>query len=233
MMETEKSLRLVYVNPLSAKKEAFFLLAAIGVVIALMGLRFYAVNKAEGRRSALQPFQQKDLFLKNQAPAMYRALCSVASDILDIYQQEGIWPDVTELQQEELPPFSKEFLPSGLKGYVWSRYIGPGRVDYFGINKQTDGTAKKVSDPLQDSFILRIIDLQNPGHPYPVSVNKKDQKERFTTQVWIYPGPRNYPPAGNLVATGWKWILSASDIADGKNRNVVESPGKTAETALK
>ena len=162
---------------------------------------------------------------------MYRALCSVVADILDIYQEEGRWPDVKELQQEELPPFARQFLPGGLKGYTWAEHVGAGRVDYFGVNSQLPDAKNKVSDPLTDSFVLRIIDLQEPGHPFPFAESDRESQRRFAWQVWIYPGHTSYPSSGDLISSGWKWILNAADISEGKGKNVVESPEPLARNS--
>ncbi|GEM_PF-3231122 len=207
--------RVVTVSPLSARQEALTLVLIIAIILGLMGLRFYLVRKNSPKGTQLQAYQEKDLFLRNQAPIMYRSLCSVAGDILDIYQEEGSWPTVERLEEEALPPFAKDFLPPGLKGYVWKRYPGKGWVDYFGINADVGRDSKKGFDPLKDSFVLRIIDLNGPKRPGPVLVGPKGQDGRFCWQVWIYPSPRDYPGAQNLIKSGWKWIVNATEMGAG------------------
>ncbi len=209
---SDNGLKVVIVRPLSARREAVALACLLGLILALMAGRFYSVRKKGLDASHLEPYQQKDLFLKNQAPIMYRSLCSVAGDILDIFQDEGSWPSVKRLEEEELPPFAKDFLPPGLKGYVWKMYPGQGWVDYFGINKDVGKKARAGFDPLKDSFVLRIIDLRGAARPPgPYVENKTDQGKRFTWQVWIYPAPRDYPGAQKLIDKGWKWIVNSNN----------------------
>ncbi len=215
--------RVVEVRPLSARREALILAGVIAFIVFLMGVRFHVVRQKAVESAGLRPYQQKDLFLKNQAPIMYRSLCSVVGDILDLYQDEGVWPSVETLKEEALPPFATDFLPPGLKGYVWTMHAGKGWVDYFGVNSDLNKKEKAGVDPLKYSFILRVIDLQKEGHPHP-HVRLDPSKKRFTWQVWVYPGPRKYPGADKLIAKGWKWVVNANDIANGAGTNVAEKP---------
>ena len=221
--QSRRGPRVVEVRPLSARREAMALAGVIALIVALMAVRFYLVRHKTEASRGLKSYQVKDLFLKNQAPIMYRSLCSVVGDILDLYQDEGSWPDVETLKDEGLPPFDTAFLPPGLKGYVWKMYKGEGWVDYFGVNSDLNKKKKEGVDPLQYSFILRIIDLENQSHPHP-HVNVDSSKKRFVWQVWVYPAPRRYPGADQLVARGWKWVVNANDIANGAGTNVAEKP---------
>ncbi len=208
-MDKNEQIREIIVHPLSARSEALLLTLAIAVIAGLMGLHFYLLRAADDNVTLLSS-QRKDIFLKNQAPLMYRSLCTVAEDIVDIYDEQSKWPQVRELEQQSLPPFAEEFLPAGLRGYIWTVHIDRGAVDYFGINKNA-AAGEKAMDPLEDSFMLRIIDLEQPGHPALPSSVKPDSGRRYFWQVWHYPAERQYP-GQKPAEKGWKWIINSSSV---------------------
>ncbi|MEA3469448.1 MAG: hypothetical protein U9R57_14645 [Thermodesulfobacteriota bacterium] len=216
--------REVKVMPLAARREALLLIAVLAVIILLMAVRFSAVRVADNE-STLKMYQQQDRFLQNQAPTMYRSLRSVAGDIVDLREDNGTWPDVDMLKNEALPPFADYFLPAGLRGYTWSRYEGDGRVDYFGVNQDTAIAEKEEIDPLDVSFILRIIDLQNGEHPHPHYGKDSEAVQRYVSQVWMYPGMQQYPETA-VIEKGWKWIISVTDSGENGGGIISEQPGK-------
>ncbi len=198
--------KIVEVKPLSAGREAVGLAGAIFLIILLMGLVFSSHKKETGE-AGTESFQIKDIYLKNQAPLMYRSLNGVSSDILDLRNDSGRWPTVDELKEEGLPPFASAFLPTGLRGYAWSLHEGQGYVDYFGYNARASSPEGQNSDPLKDSFMLRIIDLSGKSHPsLPASVSTD---ARFFIQIWHFPAVREYPGA-DPASLGWKWIVSSA-----------------------
>ena len=202
--------REVIVAPLAARREALALCGVIALIILLMAGRFSAIRSTAPTES-LKSYQQKDIFLKNQAPLLYRALRGVAGDIIDLREETGHWPDIELLKNEALPPFAAEFLPAGLRGYVWTCHVGKGRVDYFGVYGDIEAAKKKGLDPMEDSFLLRIIDLHNEEHPHPHLGQDNDSGIRFSSQVWMYPARRIYP-GENVVQKGWKWTVDATDL---------------------
>ena len=214
-METYKE---VIVVPLAARREALALAGVILLIMLVMAVRFSAV-RVTVQADSLKPYQRKDIALKNQAPLLYRSLRGVTGDIIDLREESGQWPEVELLQDEALPPFAAEFLPVGLRGYVWTRHVGPGWVDYFGVYQEVSAAIKKGLDPLEDSFMLRIIDLRSESHPHPHEISDNDAARSFSSQVWMYPGRRSYP-GENVAAKGWKWIVSSSD------EKIYEKPGE-------
>lgn len=216
--------REVKVMPLAARREALLLIAVLVVIVLLMAVRFSAV-RVPNNESTLKMYQQQDRLLKNQAPTMYRSLRSVAGDIVDLREDNGTWPDVDMLKNEALPPFADYFLPAGLRGYVWSCYEGDGRVDYFGVNPDTATAEKEELDPLDVSFMLRIIDLQNKEHPHPHYGKDSDAVQHYVYQIWMYPGMQDYPDTA-VIEKGWKWIVSAIGSDESSGRVVSEKPGK-------
>lgn len=216
--------REVKVMPLAARREALLLIAVLAVIILLMAVRFSAVSVADNE-SSVMVYQQQDSLLKNQAPTMYRSLHSVAGDIVDLKEDNGIWPDVDMLRNEALPPFADYFLPAGLRGYVWSRHEGEGRVDYYGVNKDTEIEEKQALDPLETSFLLRIIDLQNKEHPHPHYGRDSEAAQRYVFQIWVYPGMQQYPGTA-LIEKGWKWIINATDSGVNSAGSISEKSGE-------
>lgn len=209
-METRQSqeIREVIVSPLSARREAMALAAITGLIVLLMAVHFSMLKKQAGS-GTIEPCQRRDVFLKNQAPLMYRSLSSVASDIIGLYSDTGKWPEIEDLRANALPPFAEVFLPTGLRGYAWQIHSGRGFTDYFGYNARAAELEKQGSDPLKDSFLLRIIDLSVREHPaLPQSIRiEKDQS--FLVQIWQYPAQRGYP-GDDPAAKGWKWIIDSS-----------------------
>ncbi len=214
----DKKYREVIVVPLAARREALALVLLIGLIVVLMGLRFSALKTVDTRKS-LQPYQMSDLRLQSQAPILYRSLLGSVADILDFREEDGRWPDVTLLKDEELPPFAGNFLPMGLRGFVWQEHARTGWVDYFGFNGNAAEDTKQGKDPLKNSFILRIIDLQSDDHPHPHFGQHNDLTKRFVHQVWLNPQITDYP-AGNLIEKGWKWIVGA-EAMQGENAGAV------------
>ena len=204
--------------PLAARREALALCAVIALIILLMAVRFSAIRSTVSVES-LKSYQQKDIVLENQAPLLYRSLRGVVGDIVDLREETGQWPDIELLQNEALPPFAAEFLPVGLRGYVWTRHVNQGWVDYFGVNEDVGDEEKKGLDPLEDSFMLRIIDLHSKDHPHPHFSSDNDASTRFSSQIWMYSGRRIYP-GENVLKKGWKWIVSSTD------QKIYEKPGK-------
>lgn len=199
----------VIVQPLAARREALGLAGMIGLIILFMALRFGALEETAAHES-LKSYQQKDTILQNQAPILYRSLLSVVGDITDLYSDTGTWPDVNSLRGETLPPFAVDFLPPALRGYRWTRHAQNGWVDYFGINGDIDKSEKESADPLENSFMLRIIDMASKTHPHPHPGLHNDPEIRFSQQVWMYPETRKYP-GENAINKGWKWIISSND----------------------
>jgi len=203
---TPKVYREVLVVPLAARREALALTGAILLIMLLMGLRFYLLPSNSKDVQALPAYQVKDITLKNQAPLLYRSLLSAIADIQDLRDEFGKWPTVAELKDEALPPFASNFLPMGLRGFHWAGYLHQGWVDYYGFNKDVGSEEKQGSDPLENSFVLRIIDLQSENHPHPHLGRDDDSKIRYSAQIWMNPQSVEYPGA-SLVAKGWKWIV--------------------------
>jgi hypothetical protein len=221
----DKVYREVLVVPLAARREALALILVICLIVVLMAFRFSLVGSVESGDN-MRTYQQSDLYLKNQAPTLYRALLGSATDILELYEENGDWPDVTVLQSEALPPFEANFLPMGLRCFIWQRHASEGWVDYFGVNGDVSSAEGQGADPLENSFILRIIDLKSGVHPHPHLGKDNDPSMRFTYQIWMNPQISEYP-GEQLVERGWKWVVSAGS-SQGENANTVisEQPGQ-------
>jgi hypothetical protein len=209
----ENKYREVVVVPLAARREALALVLLISLIVLLMGLRFSLLKTVEVGNS-LQAYQISDLHLQNQAPILYRSLLGSVEDILDFREENGRWPDIALLRNEELPPFASNFLPMGLRGFVWKDHASDGWVDYFGVNGDVAQESKQGKDPLENSFILRIIDLQSTDHPHPHFGQHNQQSKRFAYQVWLNPQITDYP-AEAQIEKGWKWIVGAGTLSGG------------------
>jgi len=213
--------REVLVQPKAALREALILVGMIVLIILLMSVRFSLIGSKDTRAKA-QSYQINNLNLKAQAPVIYRALLGVVADVVDLREEAGNWPDVNTLKEEALPPFADVFLPNGLRGFAWEKYEGAGWVDYYGINTTAATDKREGGDPLENSFILRIIDLHNDAHPHPHFGEDSNKQIRFTAQIWINPQIIEHPGV-NLIERGWKWIITNSSI----DENVLsEQPGQ-------
>ncbi|MCI5144271.1 MAG: hypothetical protein D3923_01795 [Candidatus Electrothrix sp. AR3] len=203
--------REVIVPPRAAGREAVWLIVALCLIGLLAGLRFVSVAQ-EDAETELKGYQLRDINVKNQAPVLYRSLLGAMDSITWFYEAEGSWPDIAQLEQESLPPFAANFLPVGLRGFSWKLYQGATWVDYYGVNQDVAQAEKEGTDPLENSFILRIIDQEAGKYPYPYLEN--GQKNRFSAQIWINTQLVEYP-GGALIERGWKWIVSGN-AAEGK-----------------
>jgi hypothetical protein len=198
----------IVVPPLAAGREALGLIVAICCILIIAGLRVAQVAP-ETVGDGIQIYQMRDIKLRNQAPVLYRSLLGAADTVTQLREESGAWPDVATLQQEDLPPFAAKFLPAGLSGFTWELRQGASWADYYGINKNTAAEEKSGADPLENSFILRIIDLQGGNYPYLLAKQEQGQLNRFSAQIWINPKTAEYPD-GPLADKGWKWVVSGN-----------------------
>ncbi len=204
---TKVTIKEVIVPPLAAGRELLGLMVAIILIVLLAGLRFAQVAPKHGKTEN-KSYQIRDIRLKNQAPELYRSLLGSVGDITWSYESDGDWPDVSLLEEQSLPPFAKNFLQVGLRGFTWEQHRGATWIDYYGVNENVARTEKEGADPLENSFILRIIDLQAETYPYPY-IPSENQENRFSAQIWINQQTVDYPE-GSLAERGWKWIISGN-----------------------
>ncbi|MCI5208265.1 MAG: hypothetical protein D3910_05610 [Candidatus Electrothrix sp. ATG2] len=208
----------VIVAPLAAGRELLGLTVVLCVICLCAGLRYVQVAPQEDV-AVKKNYQIQDIRLKNQAPVLYRSLLGAVDSITWTYEAAGTWPDISELQTESLPPFVGDFLPSGLRSFSWEMHQGETWVDYYGANTAVAQEEKKGADPLENSFILRIIDLQAGQYPYPYVL--ESQENRFAAQIWMNPQVVDYSQ-GSLAERGWKWVVSGNFAA---NEKIIESSG--------
>jgi len=199
----------IIVAPKATSREALGVVAAICVILLVVGLRVAQIAPKHAG-GGIQNYQLQDIKLKNQAPVLYRSLLGAADTITQLSEESGSWPDVAALEQESLPPFAAKFLPPGLSGFAWELRKGASWADYYGINKNAAAAEKAGADPLENSFILRIIDLQAGKYPYPLAQQMKGQGRRFAAQIWINQKTADYPD-GPPADKGWKWVISSSN----------------------
>ncbi|MCW5212088.1 hypothetical protein VU04_04170 [Desulfobulbus sp. TB] len=197
----------VIVAPLAAGREVVGLTIVFCCIFLFVGLRYMQVAPKEDATAKVS-YQIKDIRLKNQAPVLYRSLLGAVDSITWSYEAAGKWPEINDLQSESLPPFVGDFLPAGLRNFSWERRQGATWIDYYGANKQVTQEEKKGADPLENSFILRIIDLEAGLYPFPYMQNT-EENDRFSAQIWINPQVVEYPQ-GSLVEQGWKWVVSGN-----------------------
>lgn len=206
-MSNPSAMKETLVLPLAARREVLGLAAAICFILLLAGLRVAHVAPNQAG-AALQAWQMQDIKLRNQAPVLYRSLLGATDTITWLKERSGNWPDVAVLQEENLPPFAAKFLPAGLGGFSWELRQGAGWADYYGINANAAAEEKAGADPLENSFILRIIDSQS-GQPSSSQAAQQElgTTERFTAQIWINLKTADYPD-GPPEERGWKWVVS-------------------------
>lgn len=188
---------IILVKPLSAGKETQGLALVCAIIIALMAIRFHTL-KTNKNDIYLRPYQKLDHGLINEQRTLYRTLYSSISEIVDIRNQEGWWPETELLKQENIPPFDQQLLPKGLKGYSWVGYNGGSWIDYLGQDKQSGIT-----------FILRLIDLHASYHPHPHPGIDYDPELSIAVQVWFFPASERFYPGERLPEAGWFWLMKA------------------------
>jgi hypothetical protein len=189
------------VAPLNARRETIGVLIAVELIVLLMVFRFVLVSDEE-HLQYLQPHQQLDTMLTGTQRSLYQTLLSAITDIEFLWDQQGQWPEIALLKQEEVPPFAPEFLPSALQAYTWTRYAQGTWVDYLGNNPM---------DSNAHSFILRVIDLHADYHPHPHPGQDYDPNQRLAVQLWVYPEPIKSYPGERITEANWWWVMSSDD----------------------
>lgn len=189
------------IPPLDAKRETLGVLVTIELIVVLMAIRFFMVSGVEDSLY-MMPYQRLDTMLTGTQRSLYQTLLTSVSDIEFLRNQQGQWPEVARLKQEDAPPFAPAFLPSALQAYNWSMHDQNTWVDYIGTNPE---------DPEVHSFILRVIDLHAEYHPHPHPGEDYDPNQKLAAQLWIYPESTRSYPGELLTEANWWWVVSPDD----------------------
>ena len=206
---------------MDARRETLGLLTVIAVIVLLMIARFGLMGEGTPEKY-VRPYQRIDNILVGAQRTLYRSLLSVVDEVVDLRDQEGLWPVIELLEMESIPPFDNSFLPVSLKNYVWEAHDGNSWVDYVGQNPAGD-------EPV--TFILRIIDLYAEYHPHPHPGIDYDPNMRVAAQVWIYPESARPYPGERLPEAGWWWVVSQDDPSLRAESNISDTPSSTTPGA--
>ncbi|MDP8225874.1 MAG: hypothetical protein P9L99_21110 [Candidatus Lernaella stagnicola] len=196
-------LKVKIVEPLASRRETFFVLAAICVIVLLMALRFAAVG-GDDKTQYIRPYQRLDSILSGKQRTLYQSMLASTEDVIELREREGQWPEAALLEIETVPPFDEKFLPPSLRGLTWTEHDGNSWVDYIGQDPNQD-------DQENITYILRVIDLHAEYHPHPHPGLDYDPNQKVAVQVWVFPQPARPYPGERLPEAGWWWVVGPND----------------------
>ncbi len=194
-------MKVVIVEPLASRRETFYVLVALAVILLLMFVRFSFMGDEEAAQF-IRTYQRLDNILTMPQRTVYQSLLTAVDEVVVLRDEEGQWPEAELLEMENLPPFDNTFLPAGLKGYIWTGHDGSSWVDYLGQDPDDKGGV---------SFILRLIDLHAEYHPHPHPGIDYDPNQKVAVQVWMFPEPARPYPGERLPEAGWWWVVGPND----------------------
>jgi hypothetical protein len=191
----------VEVRPFTRRRETLVVSAAMLAVVCLMILRFTLIpGKSSGL--VLKSYQQLSQKLEPPDQLIYRSLLSSVTDVLDLADDLGQWPEAGLLEEAGVPPFAAGFLPAPVDRLIWVGYDGGTWVDYLGHD---------LSGRLQASYILRLIDLHGGYHPHPHPGVDYDPNQAIAVQIWRFDKGQRAYPGERLPEAGWIWLIDEND----------------------
>ena len=186
------------VQAYSAKREQQLIVSLFCIVLLAGGLTHW--QNRENLAVELTNYQSLADTLNQEQQFLFRNLVFALPDITYLYEESGFWPEAFVLDEEAVPPFARNLLPSAYENLSWLAYQHGSWVDYWGASENTGYT-----------FVLRIIDLHSGYHPHPHPGVDYDPKKTTALQVWFYPVTNRTYPGERLPEAGWKWLLASND----------------------
>ena len=192
------------VSPSGKRREtAFVLLAAVLVSITCGTLIF--INQKRSDVAELADFQIRAFFsLNEQELAVFNGLYTAAVEIDEIHNEDEEWLTVSQLEEDLLPPFTKDASWERSGRFTWSRELRPtGSMD---IALYTGHPAQGTT---AGSFILLFLHdhKQKQG-------SARTEPRHAPYEIWYHPSPeKNAPQAATdqgFISAGWKEVLAYS-----------------------
>jgi len=184
------------------RETAFVLLAAVLVSIACATLMF--LNQHKSQAAELASFQVRAFSALNEKElSVFNGLYTAAIEINEIHKEEEEWLSVVQLEEELLPPFTKDTAWKKNGSYNWSCELRPaGSVDIALYSGHPD------KDTPAGSFILLFVH----DHKMHSSTNKAPAHAPY--EIWYHPSSLKQAPQAatdqGFISAGWKEVIAYS-----------------------
>ncbi len=206
------------VSPASKGSESFYLFGVTLLIIASCAFLISLETGKEEKRT-LQDYQI-DAFvdLNSKELAVFNSLRTSALEINSFHEESGIeapWPTVEQMQEDALPPFTKDVSWKKSGGYTWARSLRPkGNIDL----------AAFIGHP-KDNHCGSMLLLFTHEHGKKQG-NVLDEPKHPPYEIWYHKA--KYQPLPDvltdqiLIAAGWKEIRALSGADEVKRVKGVE-----------
>jgi hypothetical protein len=185
------------------KETIYVLLAALVVSITCATLIF--INQKQSQISALADFQIRAFSdLNENELAVFNGLYTAAVEINEIHNEEAEWLTVAQLEDELMPPFTKDTSWKKNGRFSWTRSLRPsGSIDialYTGHPEEGKKTGSFILLFLHDHSQQLSNDRTDPSHaPYEIWFHTSADK----------PAPEITTDQG-FISAGWKEVIAYS-----------------------
>lgn len=198
-----KSFRQLVVSSGKGKETIYVFLAAILVTITCATLIF--INQKAPEMTKLESFQIRAFSdLNEKELAIFNGLYTAAVEMNEIHDEEEQWLTVKQLEDDLIPPFTKDASWKKNGKFIWDRSLRPaGSMDIALYNGHPQKTAAA------GSFILLFL------HDH-----KKKQGSARTEpthapyEIWYHASADKSPPQvatdQGFISAGWKEIIAYS-----------------------
>ena len=184
------------IHPADGKKESLLVVLAIALIIGVTAV-MVILRPHDENTTPLFDWQISAFHnLRGPDQAIYNALYSASADIYALQYDYGDWPDITNLEDDYLPPFRRDlsWLRMGSVEWRFQDVVQSGEKQgltlYHGSNAKFPG---------QGAWLLSI------GHLHAGATGMSNQ-----VQIWRHPDTDAPMPesgrSNTLIINGWKEV---------------------------
>lgn len=192
------------ISPSGKGKETMYvLLAALVVSITCATLIF--INQKQSQIAVLADFQIRAFsHLNEKELVIFNGLYTAAVEINVIHEEEAEWLTIVQLEDELMPPFTKDASWKKNGRFSWTRSLRPsGSIDialYTGHPEEGKNTGSFILLFLHDHNQQLSNDRTEPSHaPY---------------EIWFHPSADKMAPEittdQGFISSGWKEVIAYS-----------------------
>jgi hypothetical protein len=186
----------------SAAREVAGAGAAVAAVLIAGALRVLTLDRSGA--SAAAPATS---VLAGADQTLYQALLVSADAIFGLKKNAGVWPEISALENEALPPFAPALLPREARGLDWKRRADGASADYAGLDPAGRRTA----------FLLRLSEMGVAGLDQSMPARAGRAGPRLAAEVWMLKGGTALPGAFP-AAEGWYQLVALDGEAGAGSR---------------
>lgn len=123
------------IQPLSSRKENFFLLAIVAIIILIAYTLIQATSNREKEQEILDYQISAYKGLSNIENSFYTDLTNSLIDVQMLYEEEGKIPEIRSLEEEKISPFVRDSIWENRGALEWILLEGHGKTYYLGISR--------------------------------------------------------------------------------------------------